>query len=324
MRAVKLLLLVALVAGWWQMWQHRDDVASAYIEDRAPLALELNGVGALPEDLESSVSPYALLGPGTDFAPTFVVTRSEPAEAVSVELTGGSVSLDGTVQLPDGTPVAGVTVRIERFTSDGSAFGETETGADGRWQASGLRAGRLRVRAYAPNALASVESVVVVLSTTGRATVPLQVQRAAPTIRFDVVGPLGVAVGSQGTIAVVASRETVDENGRLIRFPLAGQPLMASLSVPARLLSADVVITDPGGAARYLLTCDAEGVAVARLELDIERPTVTLPPCLTPEALAEVEAAAAAEEAARAESDSVDSVVVETSVGADGAEVVEP
>lgn len=308
MRAVKVLLLAVLVAGWWQMWVHRDEVASAYTEERAPLTLELNGVGAVPVASERSVSPYALVPPGSERAPTAAIPAAEEptGSVVETELTGGSVTLEGVVQLPDGTPVSGATVRIERFTVDGSAVGETVSGSDGTWRADGLLAGRLRVRAYAPNALASVESVVVVLSTTGKATIPLQVQAAASSIRFDVAGPLGIAIGTEATVAVVVSRELVDEEGRLVQIPLAGQPLLTTFAPPARLLSADLVTTDDGGAARYLVVCDAAGTAVARPELEGQRPTVQLPSCVSAEALAELEAAAAAEEEARAEASTAD------------------
>ena len=300
MRAVKLLLFAVLVAGWWQMWQHRHDVASAYLDERPPLALELNGVGAVPEESDPTPSPFVLLAAGTEQAPTFVEPPSEPDDP-AVELTGGAASLQGTVVLPDGTPVAGATVRIERFTSEGSAVGETESGPDGSWEATGLRGGRLRLRAYAPNALASVEPVVLILGVDGDATLSLGVEAASPSIRFDVVGPPGIAVGADGTVAVVASREAVDDSGRLVRFPLAGQTVQFAVDGPARLLSADLVTADAGGAARYLLACDGAGTLSARLLLDTERATVDLPSCMTPEILAELIAAEAQEESADAD-----------------------
>ena len=297
MRAVKLLLFAVLVAVGWQLWQQREFVASAYTEERPPLALELSGVNAAIEESAPSPSPYALVRAGSDQAPTFASQPTEPEEPAVVELTGGSVALEGTVALPDGTPVSGATIRIERFTSAGSAVGETETGPDGTWEASNLQGGRLRIRAYAPNLLASVDSVVVVLSTSGTATVPLQVQAASSSIRYEAFGPLGIEIGTEATVAVVVSREAVDEVGRLVEFPLAGQPLLAAFDPPVRLLSADLVTTDAGGAARYLLVCDRAGEPVARLLLDTERASVTLPSCVTAETLAQLEAAAAAEAA---------------------------
>lgn len=318
MRALKVLLFAALVAGWWQMWQHHDEVAAAYTEDREPLALELKGVGAVPEPTERSVSPFALLPPGPERSPTFssMLGVTEPTEetATDPELTGGDVTLDGVVQLADGTPVSGATIRIERFTVDGQAVGETVSGPDGTWRADGLMAGRLRVRAYAPNALASVESIVVVLSRTGQATIPLQVEPAARSIQFEITGPLGIATGGDATVAVVASRELVDDDGRLVRIPLAGQPLLATFDPPARLLSADLVTTDDGGAARYLLACDREGTFAGRVVLADEQGAVDGPPCLSAEALAELEAAAAAEAEAGAEADESGSVDEDTEV----------
>ena len=168
MRAVKLVLLAVLVAGWWQLWNQREFVVSAYTEDREPLALELSGVSAVPMASDRSPSPYALSSVGLSRAPTYLPqASSDEIEPPSVELTGGTVTLDGSVLLPDGTPVAGATIRIERFTTAGQAVGETVSDEAGDWQATGLQAGRLRIRAFAPNLLASVDPVVIVLSHTG-------------------------------------------------------------------------------------------------------------------------------------------------------------
>ena len=292
MRAVKLLLFAAIAAGWWQLAQHQESVTAAYIDERPPLALELDGVGAVPVNDDRSVSPYALLTPTSDRAPTFLPAASEdpedPEDEPAVQVTGGTASIDGMVTLTDGTPVAGATVRIERFTSDGQAVAETLSSSDGSWTAAGLQGGRLRVRAFAPNVLASVEPVVVVVPRNGNLTLTLRVVAPAEGLRVDSVGPLGIAVGATGTTAIVVSREVVDDVGRLVQFPVAGESLTATFTAPARLLSADIVITDAGGASRFLLACDAEGAPIARLVVDQEQPTLTIPPCLTTEALAEL------------------------------------
>ncbi len=296
MRAVKLVLLAVLVVGWWQLWNQREFVVAAYTEERDPLALELGGVSAVPIASDRSVSPYALSSVGFGRRPTYLPQdATDDTEPSAVELTGGTVTLDGSVLLPDGTPVAGATIRIERFTTAGQAVGETVSDEEGNWQATGLQAGRLRIRAFAPNLLASVDPVVIVLSHTGSATIALQVRAPAPSTTFELVGPPGVAIGTQATVAVVVSRELVDENGRLIQVPMTDQPLLMSVPAPARVLSADLVTTDAGGAARYLVTCDAEGTPTANMLFDTERATLALPPCLTLEALAELEAAASAE-----------------------------
>lgn len=301
MRALKLLLFVAIAAGWWLLGQHHESVTSAYTEERTPLALELDGVGAGPARNDRAVSPYALGVPSLDRAPTFLAVEAEPTgESPVVEVTGGTASLDGMVTLVDRTPVAGATVRIERFTSDGQAVAETLSSSDGSWTAPGLHGGRFRVRAFAPDVLASVESVVVVVPQNGSLTLSLRVEGPAEGLRFDSVGPLGIAVGTAGTTAIVVSREAVDEAGRIVQLPVAGQALTATFTAPARVLSESIVVTDSGGASRFLVACEAEGTSIARLVLDEDRSSVTLPPCLTGEALAELEATAAAEAAAAA------------------------
>lgn len=305
------MLFAALVAGWWQLWHVREDVTSAYTTARPELALELDGIGIALASSEPSVSPYALVPTGAERAPTFpaspstsIVATDEIDETTSVEVTGGEVELAGIVQLVDGTPVAGATVRIERFTSQGSGTAETVSGSDGAWEASGLQGGRLRVRAYAPNQLASIDPVVLVVTRTGSASVDLTVGQADLGITFEMVGPPGMAIGATTTVAVVMSRVLVDELGRFVEQPVAGASTTGSVS-GARLLSADALTTDVGGAVRYLLACDIEGapsisIAVGgatsdAAEPESERAVVALPECMSAELLAELEAAAATE-----------------------------
>ena len=309
MRFVKVLLFAVLVAGWWQLWHARDAVFSAYVDERPPLALELAGVGATVAERERPISPFALQSAGIERAPTFLsLTPSiEPEDDSTIAVTGGDASLSGAVRLPDGTPVAGATVRIERFTSAGSGTAETISGADGTWTASGLQGGRLRVRAYAPNQLASVDPAVLVVTRSGSATLDLGVVAARPGLRFDMFGPPGIAIGTAGTVAVVVSSEVVDERGRLIQRPEVGRELTASIS-GGRLLSADVVVSDAGGAVRYLIACDAENPLTANVNVGETDAIVALPLCMSAESLAELEAAAAAERAAEQDANRIGAV----------------
>lgn len=304
MRLVKAMLFAALVVGWWQLWHVRDSVTSAYLDERPPLSLELEGVNLALADADRPVSPYALVPAGVDRAPTFLPIAPEPVleDPLSVGITGGTASLSGLVQLVDGTPVAGATIRIERFTSDGQATAETVSGADGSWSASGLRGGRLRVRAFAPNQLASVEPAVLLVSRNGSARVPLTVASPAPGIRFDMVGPPGIAIGTAGTAAVVVSQEVVDEWGRLIQTPVPLRETSATIS-GGRLLSDNNVVTDAGGAVRYLIACDVESDPVVVLTTGEEQAVLTMPSCMSASLLAELEAAATAERAAEEEAE---------------------
>lgn len=298
MRLLKVILFAALVAGWWQLWSARDLVISAYTQDRAPLALELAGVNGALVDSERPVSPYALQSAGLDRAPTFLPIASAPVddELGAVDVTGGQASLSGVVQLVDGTPVAGATVRIERFTTEGQGTAETVSGDDGSWSAEGLQGGRLRIRAFAPNQLASVDPSVLVVSRNGSARLTLLVEQPTPGLRFDMVGPPGIAIGTSGTAAIVISSERVDDWGRLTQLPVSGLETTAAIT-GGRLLSADVVTTDAGGAVRYLVACDAEGATSVLVKTATEEAVLALPSCMSSAALAELEAAAAAEAA---------------------------
>lgn len=310
MRLVKLMLFAALVAGWWQLWHVSDSISSAYTDERPPLALELDGLNLAQLNGERPVSPYALATASTERAPTFLpIAGSGAADSnPEVGITGGSADLSGTVQLVDGTPVAGATIRLERFTSDGQATAETTSGADGTWTASELQGGRYRIRAFAPNQLASVDPSVLIVSRNGSAQLPLTVVQAAAGLRFDLVGPPGIAIGTAGTVAVVISREVVDGDGRLLQTPTIATETSASIT-GARLLSDDAVVTDDGGAARYLIACDAEGSPVIVISAGDEEAVLAIPSCMSASALAELEAVAAAERAAEAESEATGNLV---------------
>lgn len=311
MRLLKVILFAALVAGWWQLWNVRDVVTSAYTDERPPLALELDGVSVVPTNADRPVSPYALQPAGLDRAPTFLpIASSTPTsqDPTEVAVTGGEASLSGTVQLLDGTPVSGATIRIERFTSEGQGTAETVSGPDGSWSASGLRGGRLRVRAFAPNQLASVDPSVLVVSRTGSARLALLVEQPTPGLRFDMVGPPGIALGTAGTAAVVVSSEQVDQWGRLMQLPVPALETTASVS-GGRLLSADVVVTDAGGAVRYLVACDVDGAVAVAVKTANEEAVLALPSCMSSALLAELEATAAAERAAEEEAEAAANLV---------------
>lgn len=299
MRLVKVILFAALVVGWWQLWHVRESVTAAYTTERPPLALELDGVSVVLADSERPISPFALRSAGINRSPTFlsIASSTEAQEPPSVAVTGGQASLNGTVVLPDGTLVAGATVRIERFTSEGQGTAETVSGPDGSWSALGLQGGRLRVRAFAPNQLASVESAVLVVTRTGSARLTLVVEEATAGLKFEMFGPPGIAYGTAGTAAIVISSEAVDQVGRLVQLPVIGRETTTSIS-GGRLLSADVVVSDAGGAVRFLIACDVEGAPIANITAGADTAVIVMPACMSADFLAELEATAAAERAA--------------------------
>ena len=157
------------------------------------------------------------------------------------------------------------------------------TGPDGAWRAEGVRGGRLRIRAFVPSQLASVESTVLFVARTGSANVPPPVALPEPGVRFELFGPPGVAIGTTDTAAIVVSRQTVDDLGRLVELPMVGRRFSVVIG-GARLLSADQLTTDAGGAVRLLLACDAPSRPLATMVDGDERSFVALPPCVSGEA----------------------------------------
>ncbi|MEZ5342671.1 MAG: hypothetical protein R2706_14855 [Acidimicrobiales bacterium] len=85
----------------------------------------------------------------------------------------------------------------------------------------------------------------------------LQAHTPSPTL--SIVGGSETYIGADQTVAVVASTTIVDGEGRIVVVPIAATPITATVTGAGSLISADVVTTDGGGAARFRVRCDSAG-----------------------------------------------------------------
>ena len=81
-----------------------------------------------------TVAPITTAPPGSDLTGIPIAPVEGKAPPVSVAIAGGESTLNGLVTGPDG-PVAGATIRLERFVGDAMARLDVVSNADGTWKA---------------------------------------------------------------------------------------------------------------------------------------------------------------------------------------------
>jgi len=133
----------------------------------------------------NTIAPITTAPPGSDFSGVALAPVEGRPEVEPVEVTGGEAVLSGVILGPDG-PVAGATVRLERFVGDAIGKLDVVSNADGTWRAP---------QGVAPPPIATVP-------TTGP-TVPGQLPTIAPPttappppqVTRPPVGPQGILGG---------------------------------------------------------------------------------------------------------------------------------
>ncbi len=282
MRLIKLLLGVALVAAVATMWVERDRVVSAYTDDSDPIEFRLTGIDLATARTPIEPSPFVLV-PSPDLRATSVAPlRDTTPRVTKTQIGGGSAGFSGTVTGPNG-PAAGATVRLERHTTAGIESTQTLTDEFGNWSATGLSGGRWRVRTYQPNLYTSGPAQVFFVANGERVVVDttMTLPSLAPVI--DLVGPAETIIGTPNTFAITVGVRRVDAEGRIVVTPAAGSQV-AVISTDSSLTSADVVVADAGGAARFALTCQAIGTPTLSVAVTTAGVTtssgVTLAPCV--------------------------------------------
>lgn len=177
----------------------------------------------------------------------------------------GSARLVGTVRGPAG-PVAGATVRVERFVADGSRQTDVMTGEDGRFVLEGVPGGRYRVRAFQPPRLAQLEADVRFLADGAEHEFDLVLEEHTGLVVRSSAAPSPATVGFPVNLVVLVAERRVDEDGIVRVAPVAGaRAELAGLSRWSLRFdgggssSSTATSTDGAGRARWALQCDAPG-----------------------------------------------------------------
>ncbi len=200
----------------------------------------------------------------TDY--TGVTLAVVPGSSTTTTLRSGFMTVSGTVRGPDG-PVAGATVRLERFDVAGRAT-EFEVGTDGagRYQLRGAPGGRYRVRAWRSPDLVQGEPVVGFLAATPDQRLDLVTERVGGVSVAAATAPDPAREGQAVNLAVSVTERVVDGDGVVRHRAVGSRPV--SLGGLGAWVSADgsravrvEASTDGAGRASFALRCVRPGPA---------------------------------------------------------------
>jgi hypothetical protein len=287
-------------------------VSSASAGRRRPLlALSLVGVGLVvaaacttegavaPVASTSTVAPLARLpqqaetDPTIPFPPGFVPIDSRGVNLPHLEypdlpqapvpVIGGNAKMTGTVFGPDG-PVAGATVRLERFVGARGGFADVTTDADGKWEADGVFGGKFRVRAWVRHELATTEPQVAFVTDAPDTTVNLAILvERHDSKRIQAALSVGdPRVDELVTLLVLHDQEDVGDDGIVRSKPIPNVDIDLSTSDGIAIddSTRPPQRTGGDGFARFTIRCTSLGAHDVTLTGDGQSVTVTLPECL--------------------------------------------
>jgi hypothetical protein len=231
--------------------------------------------------------PQAL--PDTRTVSLVPVGGTRPNFPVSVH--GGDLVMGGTVTGPAG-PVAGATVRLERFVGENAGRLDVRTNADGRWVAIDVYGGRYRIRAWhAPN-LAMAASDLRFIAADADVDLALTVARYDGS---DVTGGVDddtPEVGATAVVTALVTDQSVDADGIITTAPATGRQARVSPVGPWTLDGPPTSSVDEAGRVSWSFTCrDLGSVSAQIVALGVEttvsascvEPVVVAPPVEEPE-----------------------------------------
>lgn len=251
---------LATIAGLAWMAANNGVVLDAYRSDGTVEPLNLRPLtfssATIPPGDDGALA--LALAPDTSGEDVERVTVDEP-EVTEPAVSGGTARLSGQVTGLD-VDDAGE-VRLTRVTDGGRRQRTVPVAGDRTWSAEDLPGGRYRVRALVPGVRASQGSLVVFIADGEHRRLDLAVTTPPERLEFEMVGPETMTLEVPAVVAVTAGRQVVDSDGRSVLVPVDGAAVNASFSPVVALLSSNAVVTDGGGAARFLLTCQTTGQA---------------------------------------------------------------
>ena len=218
-----------------------------------------------PPDTVRHVRPLRAPEPLPDTRAVSLRPVGGTSRGFPISVHGGDLVMGGSVTGPDG-PVAGATVRLERFVGGQSAQLDVRTNARGRWVAIDVFGGRYRFRAWQMPGLAMAGSDVRFIAADAEVDLALTVDRydgSDVTAGVDDVDPEG---GAPATVTALVTRQQVDPDGIITTAPAAGRDARVTPFGPWELLGSPGGIIDDAGRVSWSFTCEATGSVSARVE----------------------------------------------------------
>ena len=178
----------------------------------------------------------------------------------------GAARLVGVVRGPAG-PVAGATVRVERFVVGREVRTDVLTGPDGRWVLEGVPGGRYRVRAFLAPSLAQVEAEVRFLADRAEHEFDLTMEEHSGLVVRSSSAPAPAMVGSPVNLVVQVAQRRVDGDGIVRAAPVPGSSV--ELTGLGRWVVRDDGSTFPGQDREATARTDGEGRARWELRCEV-------------------------------------------------------
>lgn len=172
-----------------------------------------------------------------------------------IPVIGGEANIHGVVTGPDGAPVGGAIVRLERFAGRQGGFIDIQANDQGFYDISGVLGGHYRVRAWVKPHLATVEAQTAFLASDGSVQVDVQLElHDQPKLSAAITVPewqMGVPTFLVGLFV----QEEVDDDGIVQGKPIPDVPLSLLTPPGIRLESPNPVLTGPDGVAIWVIMC---------------------------------------------------------------------
>ena len=236
-------------------------------------------VAPLPPPPSTAVRPTTTAPPDFSGVALPAVTRGRTTTTTAV-MGPGKATITGTVLAPDGTPVSGATVHVERLVGTSEAIVDVPSAADGTWSVAGILGGAYRVRAWRAPDVAQTVPAFFFVGATETFPVELKLDRNFGTTPLPAVAPNPPVVGQITNLVLQVSTRSVDPGGIVQGVPMSGAMVELAGGAGWSVGLQNPAVTDSTGRARWELTCRGSGVQALRLVVNgTEQFQLALPAC---------------------------------------------
>lgn len=269
------LIVVAILAG-----ACTDDAGDRRAAGTVPTTLAPLAELSADEDSSPTVPlPPGFVPPDNRGAPLLALPEPLAGDLPPIEVLGGEGRLSGRVQDLDGQPVAGATVRLERFVEERGGFIDVATNDDGLYEAVGLLGGKYRVRAWQKPNLATVSPQTTFLEAKGELAIDVSVEKfEGKRLSAAIVVPepeVGVATFFD---ALLVEKE-VDDDGIVRGKPIPDAEVSVLPVEGVRIDSDNPAKTNADGKATFVLMCLTTGEHTVAVFAQEEQFAYTVPAC---------------------------------------------
>jgi hypothetical protein len=230
------------------------------------------------DDLPVVTLPDGFVQPDTRGVRLSPVVAQPKGGAPPLPVYGGDASIRGLVNGPDG-PVAGATVRIERWVGGRSGSITVNAGGDGRFSAPKLLGGRYRVRAWLQPNLTATESQVLFLAIDGSQDVNVDVNKFEGLQLQAGLDVSVINVDDNARVRALFTRAGVDDDGIVVGEPVPAAKIQLTSPPGLSVTGDNPGTTNENGFATWNVKCDKEGSYTVTLTTEGASTTYTLPTC---------------------------------------------